>query len=233
MFSETWTSFTLCVTVFLLLACAPWIARAEVIVSQGGAGIGESTLGGPVTFTAFQSWASTVAFTGVSVSVNVGTTDPSFGTFTAWLMTQVGPGTTVGDQVATNTFTAPTVSDFFTAPPLTTLFTGLSLVPGTYFLVLSAPTGSSGPGWEQTADFVPTTAPGVIASGQAEMSFQGVPGFDPAFPPDSPFLPAEGLPLGYEVDGTQITVPEPSTLALLGIGLLTFIGARQRRDHAA
>jgi hypothetical protein len=54
----------------------------------------------------------------------------------AYLMTAIGPGTTVASQAATAPFFVPGT---LVTPTSADLFSGLSLGPGTYYLLLTVP----------------------------------------------------------------------------------------------
>ena len=137
----------------------------------------------------------------------------------------MGPGTTLADQVATTTFAFPQI---FTGTPYpdVTLFTGLTLAPGTYYLTVIGTPGSTG-GWgNTTVPVVSSDDPGATVLGFFALSNDGRPGTgkDPAAyaPATNFFTGGGGAPL-FSVTGN--VVPEPSALALvgawLGIGLVS------------
>jgi hypothetical protein len=85
---------------------------------------------------------------------------------------EIGPGTTTVEQIATASFSA-TGAAF--SPVLDTLFTGLTLGPDNYYLVLSSSTGL---GWEvATYGITPVTAPGVSIISNAAGTLAAYPGF--------------------------------------------------------
>jgi hypothetical protein len=194
---------------YLVLATVA-VVQADTIITVTG---GSSAQGISGSGTTAESWTSTGGFTGVTISVNIGTTDASNASGTAWLMTQIGPGTTNSQQVATTSFVAPTVANFFSSPPLTTLFTGLSLPPGTYYLVLTSP--SSSVAWQLGGSVTPGI--GVTFQG-AQSAFSGV---NSSFPPASGFS-ANARTFGLQVTGAPATspvTPVPSSLLLVLTGL--------------
>lgn len=101
-------------------------------------------------------------FQEVSVSAEIdpngnGSTHTAIGT--AYLTTRIGPGTTTANQLASVPFSVTGID----TPVLTTLFSGLTLGAGTYYLVLSSPPNESA-GWEFGRCCPappPVTAPGV------------------------------------------------------------------------
>jgi hypothetical protein len=98
------------------------------------------------------SWSQSTPYTGVSIAVLVdsaivGQTP----TADAYLTTRIGPGTTAMDEIAHTRFTVPAelpVCSQTSCGAMVTLFSGLSLGPGEYFVTLSPSAISSGTvGW--------------------------------------------------------------------------------------
>jgi hypothetical protein len=103
-------------------------------------------------FVVSTSWSQSKPYTGVSIaalvdSAIVGQTP----TADAYLTTRIGPGTTVMDEIAHTRFTVPAelpVCSPASCGAMVTLFSGLSLGPGEYFVTMSPATISSGAvGW--------------------------------------------------------------------------------------
>lgn len=128
--------------------------RAGPIISTDGQG--NSSYGILAGLYAHEAgWSQTSGYTNVTITAEI---DPGTGSGTsgtAYLMSQIGPGTTTAQQIATASFSATGAA--FT-PVLNTLFTGLTLGPGNYYLVLSS---ASGLGWAETNGTSPVTAAGV------------------------------------------------------------------------
>ena len=162
------------------------------------------------------SWTQNSAFSGVSVFATTGVTleigPPEPGL--AFLTTQIGPGTTTANQVASAPFTFPAQSSEVI------LFTGLTLAPGTYYLTL-ADNGNSFGDWFETNNPTLTTAAGVTLNPDL-LAFP----VDATYPPASNFL-LGGTNLLFGVTGTA--VPEPSTLAtlLIGAGIIGVLSKRR------
>jgi uncharacterized repeat protein (TIGR01451 family) len=153
------------------------------------------------------SWTQGQAATNVTIRAAIGFAQFSQSTplpiIRVFLTTQLGPGTTVGThQVATADVTVPiTVPNV--AVPLITLFSGLSLNPGTYFLSTfnSALGGTGTASWDfgntAVSSDIGATAAGVYAANS---------------PFDGTYLPASTFPLTtfglayFEVTGD---VPSP------------------------
>jgi hypothetical protein len=155
------------------------------------------------------SWTQTSAFTNVVISAGVGggffTAPPGSGTF--YLMNAIGPGTTVANQLNSTTFSG--LVGLSTLP----LFSGLTLGPGTYYLVLGGL--ASGSGWQETGSpFVPVI---VTGSGVTNNPPLVVIGGGAGYPPASSFSSFPGQ-FFYQVTGDA--VPEPATFfyALIGLG---------------
>jgi hypothetical protein len=136
----------------------------------------------------------------------------------AYLTTRIGPGTTMADEIASTSYSV-TGRDF--DPTDDTLFTGLTLEPGAYFLVL---TGYGPGGWQVAhADEPPIVAAGVSASniGGGALGLA-------LYPPANSFV-VSGF-LEYSVTGmtAPTTVPEPSTPLLIACAMLVLFEVRRR-----
>jgi len=176
------------------------------------------------------SWTQAASFSDVTIDASLATDLATFQTGTAYLMSAIGPGTTPASEVvAPAGFAAPFVAQPNGPVPLTVLFSGLSLGPGTYYLVLSAPFGNQIPAqsplfWQIPTDPVITTAASVTlgTSFEANTVLSTV---NP-FPPASSFLFPTSM-LMFDVT----SVPEPRTV--LGTffflcALILYFGRRER-----
>ncbi len=211
---------------------------ATTIISTVGVNGGFSE--GGSGFSAEASWSQNGAFSNVGIAAEIdpgGSTTTSH-TFsgTAYLTTNIGPGATPADEIANTTFSV-TGTEF--NPVLTTLFTGLTLGPGTYYLVLSSAAGGPG-GWEFGGlGITPVTAAGVSIVDLDQI------GSGAAYPPANNFVPGQGVPISnippefeltpllYSVTGDAQgnTVPEPATFtfATVGIGAFALINRKRRQ----
>ncbi len=164
-------------------------------------------------------WSQTSAYSGVSITAEIdpGATLSVGGSGTAYLMTQVGPGTTSAAQIATAPFVCPPGRPL--SPVLDTLFSGLNLGAGNYYLVLSS---SAQLGWEMAPDSItPVTAPGVALIAYPSSGSYAGGGGGASYPPATNF----SLGTYYAAEFTVTSdVPEPSTLALLAAGVIGLIG---------
>jgi hypothetical protein len=162
---------------------------------------------------AASSWSSSMTYDDITISALL-TGGPSPGT--AYLMTQTGPGTTTTNQIASENFVFPQ------NPETVTFFAGLTLDPGTYYLVVGSPvTGLNGPvgGWRDTSDsscncFPPPTI--ALDTGVTRNVDFLARGSVNAYTPASTFQQGVGIhgdpDLQYIVTG--VVVPEPSSLLL-------------------
>jgi hypothetical protein len=169
------------------------------------------------------SWSTTNAYTGVTIQADVYGSQSG----TAYLMSQIGTGTTAAEQIASAGYTAAA-----TAGSLTTLFSGLSLPSGTYFLVLAGPTTPNLNDWEIPPSPVITTDAATTLG-----SFFGAANNPPnqttvnlAYPPGSNFSTLGGDPV-FQVTGTLASAaPEPTTCGFVGTALMgLFIAALRKR----
>jgi hypothetical protein len=143
------------------------------------------------------------------------------GAGTIWLTTRVGAGTTALDVVASTALTGVPYAVYGPAV-LTELFSGLTLGPDTYYLVLSSDGKSPGLGWVMVTAPISIVAPGVTTS--TLVGLGGAP-FPPAY---DGLFPATGA-IAYSITGTSQAVPEPASLCLFGTGLVGLRAWRKRR----
>jgi hypothetical protein len=159
------------------------------------------------------------------LSSNVGPTSAQW-----FVTTGIGPGTTAADVVYSGTYVpTPPVNAFdFNGATRTILGSGLAFTPGTYYLVLDGPPGGLANNANWTGDFTGVTA--MLAPGFSLGSYYST--VTPAsFAPSSSFSVFAGpSQFVFELESVpQDAVPEPGTLSLLALGLLT-AGWRRRRQ---
>jgi hypothetical protein len=197
--------------------------QAEPIVSVGEGVPGAVGVGGPTNQFLAVSWTQTSTFADVVISALIGTNDPSVDQGTAWLTQSIGPGTMPGSEVAQSTVTFPSFGSGSTM-----LFTGVTLTPGTWYLVLSAPSSTLSLGW-WNGNSTPLTGAGVTMGQTLLTAAQFA---NAAYAPGSNFI-GQYPSLAFSVDGREAptTVPEPASLMLTGCGLLAVARAAHRRRH--
>ena len=214
----------------VLTACCLFAVplQADNVINTINGAAGFAILGGPpdARRTLEAAWNQTSAFSnvGVAAMIDPGESETESHSFsgTAFLMNQIGPGTTVANEIGHSPFT---VTGTAFNPTLVTLFTGLTLPSGTYYLILTAAVGQTG-GWEN-AD-VPTLV--VAAPGVTLVEQKGL-GGEPAYPPTAIFHHLGGNALEFQVTGNAVA-SEPGALVLAAFGVLPFVGiirARLRR----
>ncbi len=169
------------------------------------------------------SWTQSAAYTDVTIGANVlapGITTTSTGT--AYLVDQIGPGTTIADELA------PPAPISVNGDPgintMTTLFTGLTLGPGTYYLVIvPSSLGQSDSLKLQIVAPPQQTLGAGVTQNQSQQALSPS-GFGPA----NTFANTTTNPI-FSVTGTVAT-PEPSSilLGLTGIGAVGFLRWRRK-----
>jgi hypothetical protein len=209
-----------CTVIFALVVVAQTVAAATIISETGRSYAGYAAR--TDQFDAI-SWSQTGSYTDVNITARLYTVDPT-DTGTAWITTRVGPGTTLADQIATASFSFPSsanASDVI-------LFTGLTLDPGTYYLTIGGGTNywSS---WYATDQPVPTMDTGVTYNGNFYIYNSD------AYAPASPYVSTPHITPIFSITGT--VVPEPTSLAFIGITVSVFIlfhrprFANTKRNH--
>jgi hypothetical protein len=198
-----------------LLVCAG-IARlqAATIIDNYNASLGA----GHSLQTAAVAFNLSVGYAEVQVAGRLftGTGSGEFGLSngTATLLDALGPGTTP-NIIAQNGF----LTDFGNpnnAAPSIVFFAGLSLNPGTYYLVLQSSPNNSNPIIWQTTPNGPVTGNGVTSVFNFVAAAQNATFTSPFFPIDT-IDRVQYLVTGREVTGGD--VPEPSGWVLLAAGI--------------
>lgn len=182
-------------------------AFADVLVDNPGA---PQVGSGNRAFAA--SWTQLSDYDDVSITAALFGVGVPGVTATAWLTTSIGLSASMDDVVAT----APITS--------TTLFEGLDLGAGTYYLVTMFQSGSVAAGWRANNGTAMVSAPDVTPGGSYLGPFLSF----PAFGPSADFAPYPSQ-LIYSVQGVP-AVPEPATLAMFAAGLAGLWGVRRARD---
>jgi len=165
------------------------------------------------------SWSQSRSYTDVSIaalvdSAIVGETP----TADAYITTRVGPGTTTANEITRSQFTVP--ADLPVCSPsscgaIVTLFAGLSLRPGSYFITMGPDPISSGVvGWFPALDPTVLLDTGVSEGNSFFSSAMA------SYPPASDFgvLP---FAMNFVVTGTSVSaIPEPATATLIAFDFL-------------
>jgi len=148
----------------------------------------------------------------------------------AYLTTQIGPGTTAASHEMAGLAQTITLPGSALFPPYTitpfTVFSGLNLLAGDYYLTLSGAFNTANAFWVLSPDAAAITA---TAAGSAVIDASYVVGFS------EPYLPANGpsdladYKAWFTVTGDPVDnpVPEPTTTALTLIGGLVLLHLRR------
>jgi hypothetical protein len=216
-FANAWltkVASKIAVCIAMILVCAGFTLNADTIISVDGPH-GSTLALGATDQMLVTSWSSTNAYSDVNIDFH-----SNFGPFdgTAYLMTRIGPGTTAADEVVSNAYSATSGS-----PSLTRLFSGLTLGPGSYYLVVtSLPVG----GWD-----TPYTAGSAVLSiglgvtrGAQYIVNDGNGPPDLGYPPPSLFSELDFYDLEFQVTGSPTSsAPEPATLPWMGVGFMLIV----------
>lgn len=190
--------------------------------------------GSAVTAAGVITWTQTSTFFNVSVSAYLFSNNPTGGPpeqFTAYLTNSIGPATTAANNLASPITGIGSTSAAPAPGPATLLFSGLTLVPGTYYLTIqSLDTSVGGFFWESQAGLSPTFGSGVTGGQFFLAKSDGSTGsLNPTFAPASTLpLTNIGGSVFYTVTG-DTTAPEPGSMVLLGLGLVALGAIRRRR----
>jgi hypothetical protein len=207
------------------LALASLPIFASTIVSELG---GTGGTGGAPAFAAVD-WTQTSTYTDVTIDALLeddGLVAPAQGV--AYLMSKIGPGSTSANEV-----TSPFSFSVPYGPGVSKqLFSGLTLGPGTYYLVIE-PTSNFA--WQEDTAPGQTLSSGVT-QGPDELFSKTVATFAPAtaFTPQVVIGSQNDDTRWFSVTGTLSSTPtsatpEPSMFVLLAIGLGGLLVARLRR----
>ena len=172
----------------------------------------------------WEATSFTVSQPYADVTVNVDLVGSFTGT--AYLMRQIGPGTTVANEITDNPFTSTSGS----SGAFQTVFQHVSLAgAGTYFVVLTTAVSNVPQG------IVTTKAPIVVADPGVSngIFYSATNSTTPPYAPDANFTAYSnvfGVFGEYTVVANAAAVPEPANLALAGVGfLLAFAISRRKR----
>jgi PEP-CTERM motif len=198
-----------------ILATATIAARADAIAGMAGGSSSFIQINDPEGI----SWTQTGSYTDVTISAFLSSYGGINGTGTIYLTDQIGPGTTVANQIAETT-----VSGLAFGPATaTTLFSGLDLGPGTYYLISASNLGGGGVGWNIYDGNA--AIPGISGTNNPDEFGFGEAGY----PPASSFESVGTHELDFSVTGDIAATPEPSSLILLGTGLFGIVGMTRRK----
>lgn len=172
----------------------------------------------------FASWTQTIGYSGVDISIfGNGVTPTAAGT--AYL-TAEGPGTTMANEFAVTAFSAPDAPASWIP-----LFSGLTLGPGTYYVMIFADPGSQ-IAWIATSPDTATVTlgPGVtltqLYDGTNTVTYTG--STYAAYPPATDGV---GFQDNLLIDVTS--APEPATLSYLcSAGAAVLLLSRRSRERA-
>ncbi len=175
-----------------------------------------------------QQFIAGSALKNVSISAEVGNNGQALSTINAWLTTAIGPKETAANVIASTTI------DPSSSSSMHTLFTGLTLGPGTYYLVLSGGStfNTEADWWGTNGSATVNSADGMSYDGGDYYYYANAGQLNDAPAVSFNYLP-NSLNLNFSVTGdlaSPAAAPEPATegLAMLG-GAAGLLFAKRRR----
>jgi hypothetical protein len=191
------------------MLAVPAFPQSPVTIVSVGQGTGPgSGAGDAITSTQFgmTSWTSTVGFSDVTISAFLYTSPSVPSSVFRYLTTQEGPGASSASVVAQAVVPLPLGNSGST--PELQLFSGLTLPPGTYYLIAAGYELIGGTGWTiGDLPVPPLTAAGVAFNGSAFAEAN----VDLNYPPDSPFPVLSLNPPGVAFDVTGVPISSGTT----------------------
>jgi hypothetical protein len=203
------------IRLFLLVIALAHVSNCGTIVSVSG-----PLIGGYYPLSSSQvaasSWSSPRLYSDVVIGALL--TNGAGQEGIAYLMTQIGVGTTTASEIARASFSFPS------AISTVTLFSGLTLPAGTYYLVLAS-SGTQGGGWRDAYDcgsICSYPAPTVVvdAGVTRNTDLLAPSGSVNTYPPASGFQAGNGIHGDPFLQYSVATVPEPATFFGIGSVLL-------------
>jgi hypothetical protein len=216
-----------------ILACAATIAlsaalaapaSAETMVSTGAAygyNVGDAAIGFTLAsgFTNVSISADIVQYGDVIYPGGNPETIDTIGPLVAYITTSIGSSTTEADVLDTSSQTIG-----FNYNGVTTLFSGVTLGPGSYYLVIQTPVNTD-VFYSRTKNYTLGTGVSNVTNSFGEDS----PSFEPSDTFESTAPVQSGTFVATFTGTPETTVPEPMTLSLVGIGLASLAAMRRRR----
>jgi hypothetical protein len=191
-----------------------------VVYSSGGSADGFALLNPLSTEQALGvSWSQGSEYTSVTISAQLEALGGTTQTGEAYLTTALGTGTTTNDEVASVAFSFPASQSYVT------LFSGLDLPAGTYYLSLVDTSSSGGAGWIVSKS--PTVQSGNGDSFYQEYLFATPPA---TYFPSTAVTVANDTPPNFSVTGTEVPEPSAGLCFALSGGLLLLFSRRLSRD---
>lgn len=201
--------------IFVLLTMAGVLAapsQAETILAVGDA-VGSP--GGCIVIWAGQGyrvgWTQADNYGAVSVAATLSSGGAAGQTGRAYLTTQIGPGTTATNEVASTSFSFPL------EPTNVVLFQNLSLPAGAYYLSIIGDSQSWGSCWNSFIATNATTAPDVTCLGCF-----GTGGTISDYFPASPVYADNPVPPGIDVEGMDLNHPRLEITQTGGVVLISW-----------
>ena len=166
-----------------------------------------------------ESFTLTSAVNDVTISAEVGNHGQALSTVNSWLTTTIGPAFTINDVIGWDVFYPKTTDE------TDTLFSGLNLNAGTYYLVMSggSTTATESEWYGSNGNYSAVQIGGVYLGGTYSQ-YNTLPQLN-----DAPVVSESSLNKNLNMNFTVTNAPEPASMGLFIIGgLAAMLVARKK-----
>lgn len=168
-----------------------------------------------------ESFTLTSATNNVSITAEVGNHGQALSTINSWLTTSIGPAFTINNVIGWDVFYPKTIDE------TDTLFSGLNLDAGTYYLVMSGgSTTATESQWYGTNFDYTTVQTGSVYLGTSYSQSNSLPQLN-----DAPVVSEKSLN-NLNMNFTVTNAPEPTSMGLAMLGSVAALWAARKKRNA-